>query len=241
MAWASAYRVRLPEPVAASLARKIRQPFRLFFQSGGGIDTHCFKKSGHSRADSQISAQSSVGGAASGTCAAHVGLLRHRTSTGISPVLDVASVKTAASNQREIIDALQADAGSDQTNPTFYAVAQAGFNYVDDQCNAYFDEMFFLDRGRSQLKSGLAAASATTAAILGVTNASTLSMSIVASAFGFASNATDIVSGTYLYSLPPAATQGVVVKLQKAFRDESRRIPLKSIPARPRITQFSST
>jgi hypothetical protein len=139
---------------------------------------------------------------------------------GPAPILDVASVQIAASSQRTIIDALAQDAGYDPLgNVNYYEVAQAGFNYVDDQCSAYFDEMFFLDRARSQAKSGLAAASATTAAILGITNASTLSLSIVASAFGFASNATDILSGTYLYALPPAATQSLVNKLQTAFRD----------------------
>ena len=79
----------------------------------------------------------------------------------------------------------------------------AGFNYVDDQCTAYFDQLYFIDRERGQLKSGLAAASGTTAAILGVTNASTLTMSVVASAFGFASAATDILAGTYFTPFPP--------------------------------------
>ncbi len=127
---------------------------------------------------------------------------------GPAPVLDATAVQTAASNQETIIQALADDAGV-HGNPTdyYYRVAEAGFNFVDDQCQAYFDTIFFIDRERSQIKSGLAAAGATTAAILGVTNASTLSMSVVASAFGFASATTDIVAGTYLYSLPPSTTQ----------------------------------
>jgi hypothetical protein len=140
---------------------------------------------------------------------------------GISPVLDANAVVAATSNQTTIINALIADAGQDPSQPDFYKVAQAGFNYIDDQCNAYFDEMFFLDRGRSQVKSGLAAAGATTAAVLGLTNASTMSLSIVAAAFGFASNATDILAGTYLYALPPATTQGFVNRLQNAMRDSA--------------------
>ena len=141
---------------------------------------------------------------------------------GPSPVLDATSVEAAASNQISIINALARDAGYDPGGPVdYYRVAEAGFNYVDDQCQAYFDEMYFIERGRSQAKSGLAAAGATTAAILGLTNASTMSLAIVASAFGFASNATDIVTGTYLYALPPAATQGLVNQLQAAYRDEA--------------------
>jgi hypothetical protein len=113
--------------------------------------------------------------------------------TGISPVLDVASVQSAAANQAIIVEALAQDAGLASADPEYYyRAAEAGFNYVDDQCSAYFDYMFFLDRRRGELKSGLAAAGATTGAILGLTNASTMSLAIVASAFGFASNATDM-------------------------------------------------
>lgn len=144
---------------------------------------------------------------------------------GPPPVLDAAAVQTAANNQTAIIYALARDAGYDpqQGGVDFYQVTLAGFNYVDDQCTAYFDQLFFIDRERGQLKSGLAAASGTTAAILGVTNASTLTMSVVASAFGFASAATDILAGTYLYSLPPATTLGLVNKLQIAYRDAAAR------------------
>jgi hypothetical protein len=46
-------------------------------------------------------------------------------------------------------------------------------------------------------------------------------MSVVAQAFGFASAATDILAGTYLYTLPPATTQELVNKLQRQYRDEA--------------------
>lgn len=146
---------------------------------------------------------------------------------GPAPILDVASVQTAATNQTTVLYALAQDAGyphPELGGIDWYRIAEAGFNYVDDQCSAYFDTIFFLDRERSQLKSGLAAASSTTAAILGVTSASTLSLSVVASAFGFASAATDILAGTYLYSLPPATTQGLVNKLQAAYRDAAANV-----------------
>jgi hypothetical protein len=144
---------------------------------------------------------------------------------GPPAVLDATAVQTAANNRIAITNALALDAsdGGVFMNGTdhYYKIAEAGFNYVDDQCQAYFDTIFFIDRERSQFKSGLAAASATTAAILGVTGASTLSLSVVASAFGFASAATDIVAGTYLYSLPPSTTQGLVNKLQITYRAQA--------------------
>jgi hypothetical protein len=139
---------------------------------------------------------------------------------GLDPVIDSTSVQTASYNKSVILDALARDVRVDPNDSGYYyKVTEAGFNYVDDQCTSYFVYLFHLDRGREQLKTGLTAASATTAAILGVTKASAPSLAIVAAAFGLASTGTDIVAGTYLYRLPPATTQGFVAKLQLAYRD----------------------
>lgn len=141
---------------------------------------------------------------------------------GPSPVLDGTAAYNASGNKNVLIRALAADAAVDidgPGQPDYYLVAEAGFNYVDDQCRAYFDELFFLNKGREQVKSGLAATGQTTLAILGITGAAVPTMTIVAQAFGLASAATDIVAGTYLYALPPATTQGFVERLQLAFRD----------------------
>ena len=139
---------------------------------------------------------------------------------GPGPVLDGTAVKAASDNKLLLLHSLAADAGYGESRaPDWYAVSEAGFNYVDDQCRTYFDNLFFLDRGREQFKSGLNAASQTTAAILNATGATGLTLNVVAQAFGFATHAIDIATGTYLYRLPPATTQGFVEKLQLAFRD----------------------
>jgi hypothetical protein len=139
---------------------------------------------------------------------------------GLDPIIDGAAVQTASNNKAILLAALAADAGyGSPAAADWYAVSEAGFNYVDDQCRAYFDDLFFLERGREQIKSGLSSAAQTTAAILAVTGAASPTLAIVAQAFGFAVNATDVVAGTYLYRLPPATTQGFVQKLQLAFRD----------------------
>lgn len=143
---------------------------------------------------------------------------QHRT--GPDPVLSAAAVQDASRNKSAIMVALAQDAGyfpGDKID--YYRVAEAGFNFVDDECRSYFNALFFLDRRRDELKSGFAAAAATTAAILTATGASQLSLGIVAAAFGLASNATDIYAGTYLYRLPPATTLAFVERLQSAFRD----------------------
>lgn len=118
-----------------------------------------------------------------------------------------------------ILTALAKDANVEPNRPLFwYEVTQAGFNYIDDQCTLYFRELFFLNRDKDQIKAGLAAAGATTAAILGVTGASAKSIAVVAQAFGLASISTDLIAGTYLYQMPPATAQGFVKEMQLAYR-----------------------
>jgi hypothetical protein len=139
---------------------------------------------------------------------------------GIDPILDPAAVEIANANHIRILTALARDANLVPSTPgDWYPVAEAGFNYIDDECRLYFNHLFFLNREKEQLKSGIIAAAATTAAILGVTGASSKSMTVVAEAFGFGSIATDLIAGTYLYQLPPATTQGFVKEMQLAYRE----------------------
>src|SRR5260370_37009224 len=75
---------------------------------------------------------------------------------GPDPVISAASVQAATDNSIAIIAALAKDAGYNLDGTVdYYKVAEAGFNFVDDQCTSYFDRLFFIDRGRAQLKSGL--------------------------------------------------------------------------------------
>jgi len=85
--------------------------------------------------------------------------------------------------------------------------------------SSYFNDLFFLNREKDELKTGLAAAGATAAAVMGVTGATTKSISIVAQAFGLGAVATDLVAGTYLYQVPPATALGFVKELQLAYRN----------------------
>lgn len=150
---------------------------------------------------------------------------------GISPVLDPAAVQISTSNQMLILQALAQDAGVPLGSPdSWYQVTQAGFNYVDDECRTYFNAIFFLNRDKDQIKTGLTAAGATTAAILGLTGASAKSIAIVAQAFGLSVVGTELVAGTYLYQMPPSVAQGFVKEMQLAYRDgaASRRLLINS-------------
>jgi hypothetical protein len=143
---------------------------------------------------------------------------------GPPPIIDGAQVEAASANKFVLLRALASDASIRGELPSdWYLVAEAGFNFIDDQCRAYFDELFFLNRRAERLKTGLTVADKTTAAILAVTGATTPTMNIVAQAFGVGIHAVDLIAGTYLYQLPPATTQGFVTKLQTAYRRGAAR------------------
>ncbi|MCP3413595.1 hypothetical protein NLM16_05725 [Bradyrhizobium brasilense] len=148
------------------------------------------------------------------------GCLNDERNRGLNPIIQPTSVEVAAQNQTRILTALSIDYGIPQTNSTYwYDVSLAGFNYVDDQCRLYFNDLFFLDRERQQIKAGLTATGATAAAIMGVTGASATSLAIVSQAFGLGNISTDLVAGTYLYQTPPSAALTFVRELQLAYRD----------------------
>jgi hypothetical protein len=138
---------------------------------------------------------------------------------GLNPIIQVSDVEVASQNQRRILDALAIDFNvSEAGNSRWYDVSLAGFNFVDDECRLYFNDLFFLNREKDEIKTGLAAAGATAAAVMGVTGATTKSISIVAQAFGLGAVTTDLVAGTFLYQVPPATALGFVKELQLAYR-----------------------
>jgi hypothetical protein len=138
---------------------------------------------------------------------------------GLNPIIQVSDVEIASQNQMRILTALAIDYNVSETgNSRWYDVSLAGFNYVDDECRLYFNDLFFLNREKDEIKTGLAAAGATAAAVMGVTGATTKSISIVAQAFGLGAVATDLVAGTFLYQVPPATALGFVKELQLAYR-----------------------
>ena len=137
---------------------------------------------------------------------------------GIDPILDPVAVQTSSNNQIIILTALAQDANLGAVTPAdWYQITEAGFNFVDDQCRLYFNELFFLNRDKERNKSLLIAGAATTAAILAATGGSKLSLEVVAQAFGFGGIANELVLGTYLYQLPPATTLGFVKEMQLAY------------------------
>ncbi|KLK93930.1 hypothetical protein AA309_05460 [Microvirga vignae] len=139
---------------------------------------------------------------------------------GLGPVLDAAAVERASDNRTRLLSALAQDAYvSLDGSPDWHLVAEAGFNFIDDECRAYFSELFLLERRKERAKAVLGSFGQTTAAIAAITGASAVSLGVIAQAFGFGVTATELAAGSYLYRLPPATTEEYVNKLQQAFRD----------------------
>ena len=152
----------------------------------------------------------------------------------VEPKLDATTVVNASNSRQTIMAALYSDAsfGVPQTDPTlagkmplsavgsasWYETTLAGFNFVDDQCSAYFSQLYELERNSRATVAGLGAFAQTASAILAVTGADVLTITSVAQAFGLATSLTEITANSFLYRLPPAATRGFVRSTMGAYR-----------------------
>jgi hypothetical protein len=142
---------------------------------------------------------------------------------GPNPVLDPTVVQIATERQVEVLKALAIGANFEFPPPSnqkdyWYNLTLVGFNVVQDQCTQYMEDLFGWERKRNRTKDILALTAATTAAVLGVTNASKQSIVLTAQAFGFASGAWTILADSYLYKLSPNTINSIEEKLQQAYR-----------------------
>jgi hypothetical protein len=156
---------------------------------------------------------------------------------GPSPVFVAADVERATNQQAEVLRAFATGAGLPWPPPApgngyWYQLTLAGFNVVDDACTRYMEDLFGWERKRNRTKDILSLAAASTAAILGATNAGKHSLIIVAEAFGFATGATTIFADSYLFKLHPSTIQSIALKLQEAYRNATaEKAPTINSPA----------
>lgn len=137
----------------------------------------------------------------------------------LSPVISAEDAVAYADAKARIMAALAADAGFATGSVSWYEVAKSGFNYIDDRCAIYFDELFRLNRNRETFSSAANAFQQTTSAILIATGASVISQGVVAQAFGLSRSLVELSANSFLYQLPPATTYGFVRETQRAYRE----------------------
>lgn len=142
-------------------------------------------------------------------------------------------VTASISRQMNIMEQLALVAEANKNGPTdYYLVTLAGFNFVDEQCDAFLRELYAIELERTRAKRGLEGAQLLTGAILQASPASKATMEIVAQAFGFAGLLTDTYANSYLMNTRPSTILGVVNKLQRAYQDQTAA-DRKKINSRP--------
>ena len=154
---------------------------------------------------------------------------------GPDPALPKAEVEKSVVHQQDIIVALAGltdCAPGEARSGCGYQMTVAGFNFVDEQCDAYLRELFIIDKERDRARNFLGAADKLTNAVLAVSPASKATMAIVAQAFGLTSDYVDAATDSYLYKANSGSVLHVVAEMQKAYRDQtfSNREKLASQP-----------
>ena len=139
---------------------------------------------------------------------------------GPPPVIAAADVQASTANQLQILKNLADAAGVNppSVSPDWFAVMEAGFNYVDEKCDVYITDLFKGTREKDKIKGLATLADKTSGAILFASGAAKVTMAVVAQSFGFAEGATDLIAGSYLYQIGPDAIQNIVNETRKAYR-----------------------
>ena len=93
------------------------------------------------------------------------------------------------------------------------------FAYIDNQCDAYIDAIFWAARSRGGATSANGAIAGATGAIVGATGGTGTALAVIAAAFGLSSNLFDSYYDTFLYSLEPSGIQRLVSLSRLKFRE----------------------
>lgn len=140
----------------------------------------------------------------------------------LSPTLVPAEVERSSSDYERILLALAGDSNiTIHSSADWYRVVERGYIFVRGRCSEYFTRLHSFDRDTQAFQTGLDAFRQTADAILAVTAATKLTMTVVSQAFGLTSSLTRTVADSYLYTLPSAPTKDFVFKQLDAYQDES--------------------
>lgn len=137
---------------------------------------------------------------------------------GPSPTISASAARQSADAQTDIVQAFRSASGD---AGDYFGATLIGFNFVDEQCDAYLQALYVLDRERDSTKTGLNAVAQVTNAILGITPASKLTMGVVTQAFGVGGQFADDLLKGYLYGKSPAVVSHVVDVMRDKYRADT--------------------
>lgn len=145
------------------------------------------------------------------------------TRYGPAQTLDLTDVAAETKRQTDVMTAFAEGAGHRDLPPTrepkWYEVTLSGYNYVDEKCDAYLRQLFVLERAKNRASESIVQVDKLTGAILGASGASSMSIQVVAQAFGFGSTMTKLMADSYLYSVPLPTLFSAEERLRKVYRD----------------------
>ena len=125
---------------------------------------------------------------------------------GLEPALDAGQTSASTTNQEAVLLSLAhranlRPANNDLANiqrEEWPAIAEAGFNLVDEQCEKYIDALFWWNRYKRATVTELSLVGAATAAILGIADASAAAIAITAAAFGLTTATVENIGNSVL-------------------------------------------
>lgn len=101
-------------------------------------------------------------------------------------------------------------------------ITMAGLFLVDRACERYVNALFWFDRAKDRTGNQVGLFGTTTAAVLGLTGASSKAIALTAVAFGLTTATIENVGSGLLYELEPAAIRELIEKLQIKYLDTIR-------------------
>ena len=162
--------------------------------------------------------------------------------TGLPPTIDADRLRKSTEAQKNIVSDLLVRAnltgGIPANGSADWAVfTEAGFGFVDEQCDRYLDALFWYNRARSATQTQLALTGATAASIMGILDASKEAIAITAAAFGFASGTVDTLASSVLYSLDPSSIKNLVDRSRSQYRQAAASRSIVTQPGAMSVIQ----
>jgi hypothetical protein len=135
-------------------------------------------------------------------------------------------VTQSTKNQKEIIEEFKVRAGLTDMprkgSDDWAVFIEAGFNFIDEECNQYLDSLFWFDRYRRTTQTQIAITGAATAAIMGIAGAAAEAIAATAAAFGFLTATTDNFGNSVLYELEPSGIKTLVDRSRAQYRSAAQ-------------------
>jgi hypothetical protein len=143
---------------------------------------------------------------------------------GPKPNIVAADAQATLTNQLAVLSYIEAGASiypsTTALDPSWYYVAEWGFNIGRADCTAYLDNLFVIARERAKYNGLFLDLSSAATAIVTATAPHSAALSLIAPAFGLAGNISNRVFDSYLFSdTAPGIIQSKVKDLQGKFQD----------------------